>query len=308
MIKNIILDFRGSVERVKIDDLSSYEGDQDLSQLLGLEAIADTRDLSLSFLGETFPTLEKLRLNNSIIPSIRDIGCSLVNLRFLSLARCEISCLDGISTISQQLEELYLAFNQINDVCDLLGMDNLTILDLEDNLIPTIDSVAILSTSPKLKALTMAGNPAADIPDYREQVAKILPNLVYLDEKRLKPKKTKTPRPPSIPKSPSPSTVVSFDEKAIEQSSKPSTPNEMEMVHVVPLNLSTLNDDEELIMTEQILDQINERPPSSYGSFESNVLPGFKKAPVRTSSKNNIMAASKPKIYRPMSAKGRQIQ
>lgn len=190
------LEFPNKKDVVEINDIGEYNGPDDLLTLVSLEGKADTRELTLSFLGDMFPHLRKLRLNNSIIPSIRDVGCSLSNLRFLSLARCNITSLDGISTISSKIEELYLAFNQISDVCDLLGMDRLKIVDLEDNMITNLDAIGILTASPKLQALTLSGNPAANDEKYREKVAKLLPNLVYLDEKRLKPKQIRQ-RPPS---------------------------------------------------------------------------------------------------------------
>lgn len=195
MISDCILIYQNN-EQDKADDLLSYDGDHDFTTLISLEAKVDTRDFSLSFLGDTFPNIKKLRLNNSIIPSVRDIGCTLVNLRFLSLARCNISSLDGIATISQNLEELYLAFNNITDVCDLMGMEKLVIVDLEDNKINQLDNIEVLTLCTGLRALTMAGNPAAQDQDYRQKVRKLLPQLVYLDEKRLNPKaakKTKSP-------------------------------------------------------------------------------------------------------------------
>ena len=194
MIKDCILVFSDSPSPIILDDLFSLDSDSSdvhFTALESLEAKVDTRDFSLSFLGDMFPNIKKLRLNNSIIPSIRDIGCTLVNLRFLSLARCNIESLDGIATISQNLEELYLAFNKIKDVCDLMGISSLKIVDLEDNLIDNIDNIEVLNFCSGLRALTMAGNPAANQPGYRERVAKLLPQLLYLDEKRLRPKTKK---------------------------------------------------------------------------------------------------------------------
>ena len=194
MIKDVILNFDYERDPVQADDIFSVEGDIDYIHVISLEAHVDTTELSLSFLGETFPNLRKLRLNNSKIPTIRDIGCTFSHLQFLSLARCNIESLDGIGTISKNLEELYLAFNKIKDCCDLMGLENLKILDLEDNLIDDLKQIEVLSLCPKLKAVTLAGNPSAiNDPEYRKHVEQILPQLTYLDEKRLKPKS----RPPS---------------------------------------------------------------------------------------------------------------
>jgi Leucine-rich repeat (LRR) protein len=113
-----------------------------------LETRVDTREMTLVFLGDMFPGIRKLRLNNSVIPSVSDVGCTLVSLSFISLARCNPSPLDGIGTISRSLEELYLAFNELTDVCDLMAMENLTIVDLEDNLISTLDNIETLGLLP----------------------------------------------------------------------------------------------------------------------------------------------------------------
>ncbi|OHT17580.1 hypothetical protein TRFO_00829 [Tritrichomonas foetus] len=226
MIKDCILIFANSDFPIRTDDLLSYDGDQDFNSLVSLEAKVDTRDFTLSFLGDTFPNIKKLRLNNSIIPSVRDIGCTLVNLRFLSLARCNISSLDGIATISQNLEELYLAFNKIPDVCDLMGMEKLKIVDLEDNLITNLDNIEILNLCTGLRALTMAGNPAAEVPDYREKVAKLLPQLIYLDEKRIKPKTPRKKKTNTCP-APIPSRSTSMDQIQINEIDKQSKQHNM---------------------------------------------------------------------------------
>lgn len=200
MIKRAILEFEGEKEPVEVENLFAFDADRDYSTLISIEACVDTRELSLSFLGNTFPGIRKMRLNNSIIPSVRDIGCTLVNLRYLSLARCNLTSLDGICTISSSLEELYLAMNKLTDVCDLMGMEKLKILDLEDNLIPDLKETEVLTFCPKLRALTLAGNPGAlTAPDYRARIAALLPDLVYLDEKRLRPRSAKSPRPPAPP-------------------------------------------------------------------------------------------------------------
>lgn len=236
MLKNIILDYEKDGEVIDSDALLAYTGSKDFSALTSLEAIADTKEMTLSFLGDLFPRLQKLRLNNSRIYSIRDISTSLVNLRFLSLAHCGISSLDGISTLSSQLEELYLAFNQLTEVTELMSLDKLTVLDLEENQIQKIDDVGILACCSSLKALTLQGNPATETETYRIDVAKLIPQLVYLDEKRLRPKKTS-------------------------------------QIKIVPVDAPKCVLDENII-TEQMADSIRERPPSSraYGSSAFGLL------------------------------------
>lgn len=301
MISNVILVFTDSTDPICCDDIFDFEDESRFTNLLSLEAKVDTREMTLSFLGDRYPRMQKLRLNNSIIPSIRDIGCTLTNLRFLSLARCNISSLDGISTLSQSLEELYLAFNSITDVCDLMGMDKLTIIDLEDNQISDIKNVEILNLCSGLKALTLSGNPAADIPNYREEVAKILPQLAYLDEKRLKPKQAK-PRAPRAPSeagtSPrlkrTPSVVIKEPELQPEDTTQPGklTAEEIE--------------DREKIMTEMLDDIVQDRPPTARGYYGGGRdFPEFSRGTKGMAPNKSQRLISGPRIVRPMSAKGR---
>jgi hypothetical protein len=95
MITSVILTYDGLADPIECEDLFSYDGSADASTLTTFEAKVDTREMTLSFLGDMFPNMKKLRLNNSIIPSVRDIGSTLVSLRFLSLARCGIASLDS---------------------------------------------------------------------------------------------------------------------------------------------------------------------------------------------------------------------
>jgi hypothetical protein len=188
MLRNIVLNYDREAELVNEESLFAYDGNKDLSSLKALQAIADTRDLSLSYLGDLVPNLQKLRLNNSKISTIRDISTSLVNLKFLSLAHCGIRSLDGICTISANLEELYLAFNMITEISDLIGLPRLTVLDLEENGIASSADAQLLSSNICLRALTLAGNPVAESQTYRMDIMKAMPQLVWLDEKRLKAK------------------------------------------------------------------------------------------------------------------------
>jgi Leucine-rich repeat (LRR) protein len=188
MLTQIVLDYESRREVVDRETLFKYDGTKDLATLSSLEAVADTREMTLAWLGDFFPGLEKLRLNNSVIPSVRDISTSLARLRFLSLAHCGIASLDGIGTLSPSLEELYLAFNEISDVSELMGLQRLRVLDLEENRISRIADVEFLAYCPELRALTLAGNRAAAGENYRAAVMAAVPQLAYLDEKRLRPR------------------------------------------------------------------------------------------------------------------------
>ena len=181
MLTHIKLQFNSEDDFVEIgdDDLYTYEKKEEVT---GVDAQANTSEMSISFLKDFFPCLSTLMLTNSKLESIKDIGYSYTNLTVLSLTYCGLKTLNGISLISLHLEELYLSHNEIVDISDLVGMLDLFILDLEDNKIENIDELDVLSQCTNLEVLTFRGNPCAVGDDYRARVRYILPDLKYLDE------------------------------------------------------------------------------------------------------------------------------
>lgn len=153
----------------------------------------DTRENSLGNFGALLPNLSELKLSNSIIATVRDLGTSLTNLRTLWLARSGLSDLDGISSVSS-LKELYLAFNHIEDVSPVSMLDQLEILDLEGNNVSDITQVEFLCLCSSLKILTLEGNPICTAAqplasseeiqsyDYRSAIHKAVPNVKILDD------------------------------------------------------------------------------------------------------------------------------
>jgi hypothetical protein len=249
-LSEIKLGFDKETQVLDAEALVQYAGTRDLAEVDSLQAVANTSEMTLSVIGDFFPRLQKLRLNNSIIPSIRDISSNLKQLRFLSLAHCQLRSLDGICTISEVLEELYLAFNHITNLSDLIGLGRLKILDLEENEIESLADIELLQCCSSLKALTLAGNPGAAVPTYRDDVRVLLPTLVYLDEKRLK-----LSRPPRL----EPSTVVfaSLDLGESDQKEKRRTKPR-----------SSEEPTREATVTEQLFDLAGERPPTARGIYE----------------------------------------
>jgi hypothetical protein len=188
MLKDLILDFDSGRAGVKYADVTECEGSWDSEEVVSLVGVSDTTEASLDGLMDMFRNIRKLRLDNSVITSMRDIGSGFLSLRFVSLASCGISSLDGISALSPCLEELYLPFNWIEDVSDLMGMDSLRVLDLRSNRISDISGVAFLTCCENLKVLTLAANPLAmeDPYEYKKKVLELVPNLEYLDEQKPK--------------------------------------------------------------------------------------------------------------------------
>jgi hypothetical protein len=274
MLSWIILDDERDAEVIDQESLFKYDGKKDFSNLRSLEAVADTQEMSLSYLGDLFPSLQKLRLNNSIISSIRDVSASLRQLRFLSLAHCGITSLDGICTLSANLEELYLAFNQISDLSELMGLSKLRVLDLEENRIAQITEIEFLSCCPDLRALTLAGNEAADSETYRTDVLSLVPHLIYLDEKRLR---TKTSHPQK---------EVTFEPITVDKIPKG------EKCGTKPQSAEGIRS-EVTVLTEQLADS-TEGPPTARAYFGPNGL-----LPTGNSKTKKIVT---PKVGRPKSS------
>ncbi|KAG2378449.1 hypothetical protein C9374_008088 [Naegleria lovaniensis] len=163
--------------------LRAATGENNLHNVKHLEIIVNTTNNSLGDIGGKLCNLEELKLNGSTIPSIRDLGTSLKNIRILWLSRCGIKELDGISTFSK-LRELYLSYNDIDDISDLAGMEELEILDLEGNNIDDESQLVYLQDCRRLTSLTLSGNPMLVklSGKYRSSVRETLPTLEYLDD------------------------------------------------------------------------------------------------------------------------------
>lgn len=82
-------------------------------------------------------------MDDSIIKCFRDIGTSFKNVRVLWLGRCELKEVQGIQAF-EQLEELYISYNEIEELFDIGFLEHLTIIDLEGNNVKSIDQLYYL--------------------------------------------------------------------------------------------------------------------------------------------------------------------
>ncbi|CAF3238671.1 unnamed protein product [Rotaria socialis] len=161
--------------------LRALTGTDDLANIRELEMIVDTSDTSLGNFGIYLQKLVELKLSNSVIPRVRDLGTSLSHVRILWMARCCLNDLDGITSL-QSLEELYVAYNEISDLSALSMLEHLRLLDLESNLVDDLRQVEFLALCPSLDSLTLEGNPINNQSDYRVEIIQRLPRLQTLDD------------------------------------------------------------------------------------------------------------------------------
>ncbi|KAM8940215.1 leucine-rich repeat-containing protein 56 [Pelodytes ibericus] len=184
-------------EYLSTTKLRALTGVEDLREVKTLQMCVDTREHTLGnfgegyFLGNYMPNLKQLKLNNSLILSVRDLGTSLSNLEVLWMSRCGLTDLDGISSLCS-LKELYLAYNDVSDLSQVSMLEHLEILDLEGNNLEHISELQYLALCMNLTTLTLEGNPICVRPsseatessdyNYRSVVRNIIPHLHILDD------------------------------------------------------------------------------------------------------------------------------
>ncbi|KAF5903335.1 leucine-rich repeat-containing protein 56 isoform X1 [Clarias magur] len=141
--------------------------------------------------GVHLPNLVQLKMNNSLILSVRDLGITLSHLQVLSLVRCGLGDLEGLASLSS-LKELYVAYNNVSDLSQVCMLEQLELVDLEGNDVDDLVQVQYLGLCGKLKILTLEGNPVCICPrpgapqvseyNYRSAVWKLIPQLQILDD------------------------------------------------------------------------------------------------------------------------------
>nr|XP_020474190.1 leucine-rich repeat-containing protein 56 isoform X3 [Monopterus albus] len=174
--------------------LVSLCGTQDLSNVTSLELCINTQENTLGNFGAYLPKLVQLKMNNSMIMSVRDLGTTLSHLQVIWMSRCCLQDLDGISVLSS-LKELYVAYNNVSDLSQVCMLENLQVLDLEGNDVDDLVQVQYLGLCGKLQTLTLEGNPVCVRPNptstqtadysYRASVRELVPQLRYLDDVRI---------------------------------------------------------------------------------------------------------------------------
>ncbi|CAM9228067.1 unnamed protein product [Ectocarpus sp. 12 AP-2014] len=163
--------------------LRRITGEEDLRDVRHLALAVDTSTTQVDHLGAVLPLLTELRLERgSVLASFRDLGSSLPNLRVLWLSACGVCHLDGVGALTG-LEELYLAFNDVEDLTSIALHDRLEVLDLESNCVKDTEQAIHLGTCSRLWSLTLTANPVCRDLHYRTRMVEAVPQLASLDEK-----------------------------------------------------------------------------------------------------------------------------
>ncbi|XP_022416452.1 dynein regulatory complex subunit 3 isoform X2 [Delphinapterus leucas] len=116
-----------------------------------------------------FENLRKLQLDNNIIEKIEGLE-NLTRLVWLDLSFNNIEAIEGLDTLVN-LEDLSLFNNRISKIDSLDALVKLQII--------------YLRRFKDLRTLSLSGNPVAEAEDYRTFICAYLPDLVYLDFRRI---------------------------------------------------------------------------------------------------------------------------
>jgi len=166
--------------------LQHFCSTDDLDTVERLEIQVDSVAQDLSCLGIHLPKLRQLKLNDSNILCLRDLGTSLSVLEVLWMRSCSLQDIQGVACM-ESLKELYLSFNHVVDISPLHLHESIEVLDLEGNAVDNLEDVRCLNTCESLREMTLSSNPVCKEDNYREVVLQAIPNLEILDDIEVDP-------------------------------------------------------------------------------------------------------------------------
>ncbi|XP_017751107.1 PREDICTED: dynein regulatory complex subunit 3 isoform X2 [Rhinopithecus bieti] len=130
-----------------------------------------------------FENLRKLQLDNNIIEKIEGLE-NLTHLVWLDLSFNNIETIEGLDTLVN-LEDLSLFNNRISKIDSLDALVKLQVLSLGNNQIDNMMNIIYLRRFKCLRTLSLSGNPISEAEDYKMFICAYLPDLVYLDFRRI---------------------------------------------------------------------------------------------------------------------------
>lgn len=151
-----------------------------ISGLVKLHLKVNSEYNLLNQFGEKLPNLKELKLTNSNIPSICDLGTNFKNLQVLIMDNCNLSDLSGLVCF-EKLKEFSAKNNKVNDLFEIDSLSNLLYLNLENNKIEELENITFLSNLDKLKLLILTGNPITQNKEYLSTIHEQMPLLENLD-------------------------------------------------------------------------------------------------------------------------------
>ncbi|XP_049632975.1 dynein regulatory complex subunit 3 [Suncus etruscus] len=130
-----------------------------------------------------FENLRKLQLDNNFIEKIEGLE-NLTHLVWLDLSFNNIEAIEGLDTLVN-LEDLSLFNNRITKIDSLDCLVKLQVLSLGNNQLNDLMNLIYLRRFKNLRTLNLAGNPLTEAENYKIFICAYLPDLVYLDFRRI---------------------------------------------------------------------------------------------------------------------------
>jgi Leucine-rich repeat (LRR) protein len=97
------------------------------------------------------------------------------------LARCELKEVQGIQAF-MQLEELYIAYNDIDELFDIGFLEHLQVLDMEGNNVNSLDQLYYLRRLHHLQEVNFKHNPVTAESGYYQRIQDTVKNISVLDD------------------------------------------------------------------------------------------------------------------------------
>ncbi|KAG5503038.1 hypothetical protein JIQ42_07001 [Leishmania sp. Namibia] len=147
---------------VTADVLRDWTGWEDLELVLTAQLRVDAEAMiGVDQIGAHLPSLSSLKLHNSRISRVRQLGTGFHALKYLWLNRCHVTDLHGIAACCPSLVDLYLPFNHVRDVAPVMALsETLEVLDVEGNLLEDAAELGtVLASLHGVRALSLLGNP-----------------------------------------------------------------------------------------------------------------------------------------------------
>ncbi|KAM3174073.1 hypothetical protein ACTXT7_011286 [Hymenolepis weldensis] len=130
-----------------------------------------------------FSNLTELMLDNNIIEKIEGLD-QLVNLKRLDLSFNNIHQIENLENLIH-LEDLSLFHNSIEKIENMDKNRMLRYLSLGHNEVKSLQNILYLRKFKRLDCLTLQGNPISKELEYNKFIYAFLPNLKYLDHKKI---------------------------------------------------------------------------------------------------------------------------
>ena len=146
-----------------------------------LKAMDMKSRIELELRGKDASTIKELNLDSCRGQQMEGLNEDFANLESLSLINVGLTNLKGFPRLAN-LRKLELSDNRISNGFDnLLGCANITHLNLSNNRIKELDSLAPLAKLEKLSHLDLFNCEVTNVAEYRERVFGCVPQLKFLD-------------------------------------------------------------------------------------------------------------------------------